>query len=68
MCLAQERSCEEVETRLEDAGVKAIARSGLAQSFGREVLRIIVGRWRDIRADPAAGRLEKGPRAKRHGH
>jgi uncharacterized protein DUF4430 len=63
VCLAQERSCDEVETRLEDAGVKAIARSSLPQSFGKEVLRIVVGRWRDVRNDPAARRLEKGPRA-----
>jgi Domain of unknown function (DUF4430) len=64
VCLGdQQRSCNEVETRLEDAGVKAISRASLPQSFGREILRIIVGRWSDVRADAAARRLEQGPRA-----
>jgi hypothetical protein len=56
------RSCDEVEERLQQAGVKAIARSNLEQSVG-EVLRILVGAWPDVRKDIAAQQLEKGPQA-----
>jgi hypothetical protein len=58
-----ERSCEEVETRLEDAGVKAISRAVVEQSPGEEVLRVVVGRWADVRRDGIARRLERGPAA-----
>jgi len=56
------RSCDEVEERLQQAGVHAIARSNLEQSVG-EVLRILVGAWPDVRKDIAAQQLEKGPQA-----
>jgi len=56
------RSCDEVEQRLQQAGVKAIARSNLEQSVGK-VLRILVGAWPDVRKDIAAQQLEKGPQA-----
>ncbi len=63
VCLGDdERSCDEVETRLSDAGVQAISRSVLQQSLGEEVLRIIVGPWSDIRRDNVVRRLERGPR------
>jgi hypothetical protein len=42
------RSCDEVEERLQQAGIKAIARSNLEQSVG-EVLRVLVGAWPDVR-------------------
>jgi Domain of unknown function (DUF4430) len=57
------RSCDEVQTRLEDAGVKAVSRAVLEQSPGEEVLRVIVGRWDDVRRDAVARRLERGPGA-----
>jgi hypothetical protein len=56
------RSCDEVEQRLQQAGVKAIARSNLEQSVGK-VLRVLVGAWPDVRKDIAAQQLEKGPQA-----
>jgi hypothetical protein len=56
------RSCDEVETRLEQAGIKQMARSSLEQSVGK-VLRVIVGEWRDVRKDIAARQLESGPGA-----
>jgi hypothetical protein len=56
------RSCDEVETRLQQAGVKTMARSNLEQSVG-QVLRIIVGVWREVRKDIAARQLESGPAA-----
>jgi hypothetical protein len=61
VCLRPEdRSCDEVETRLRDAGVRNVARSNLESSMG-EVLRILVGRWSDLRKDIVARQLEEGP-------
>jgi hypothetical protein len=60
---ADERSCDEVQTRLSDGGVKGTSRAVLEQSGGHEVLRIIVGRWADIRRDPVVRGLERGPGA-----
>jgi len=58
-----ERSCDEVATRLEDSGVRAISRSVIQQSPGEEILRVIVGRWADVRGDAVTRRLEQGPSA-----
>jgi len=61
VCLGSEsRSCDEVVQRLSDAGVRNIARSNLESSPG-EVLRILVGRWSDVRKDIASRQLEEGP-------
>jgi hypothetical protein len=61
VCLAPEaRSCDEVEARLRDAGVRNVARSNLESSVG-EVLRILVGPWADVRQDIVARQLEEGP-------
>ncbi len=54
------RSCDEVETRLRAAGVEGLARSSLEQSVG-QVLRVLVGEWREVRKDIAARQLESGP-------
>ena len=54
------RSCDEVETRLKAAGIGGIARSNLESSPG-EVLRILVGRWSEVRKDIAGRTLEQGP-------
>ena len=62
VCLGDdERSCDEVQTRLEDAGIKQLTRATLEQSGGQEVLRVIVGRWADVRRDPVARSFERGP-------
>ena len=55
------RLCDEVQTRLEDAGVTGLSRATLEQSGGQEVLRVLVGTWADIRRDPVARSLERGP-------
>jgi hypothetical protein len=63
VCLgAQTRSCDEVEARLQAAGIKDLARSNLESSVG-QVLRILVGPWRQVRKDLAARTLESGPAA-----
>jgi hypothetical protein len=56
----EERSCNEVETRLNNAGISNVARSNLESSPG-EVLRILVGRWSEVRKDIGARQLEQGP-------
>ena len=63
VCAGEERSCDEVQTRLSDAGVEGIAQSSIGASAGPEVLRVLVGPWEEIRADPAAQQLEDGPEA-----
>jgi hypothetical protein len=61
VCMATEdRSCDEVETRLSNAGIGNVARSNLESSPG-EVLRILVGRWSEVRKDIGARQLEEGP-------
>jgi hypothetical protein len=63
VCLGEgaDAACDEVETRLRDAGVTDTARSVLEQSAGREVLRVLVGPWSQLRRDTAARKLEGGP-------
>jgi hypothetical protein len=63
VCLGDDsdEACDEVETRLRDAGVTDTARSVLEQSAGREVLRVLVGPWSQLRRDAAARKLESGP-------
>jgi hypothetical protein len=58
-----QRSCDEVDKRLSDAGVTGLSRATLEQSGGKEVLRVLVGRWVDVRRDPIARGLERGPQA-----
>lgn len=57
------KACDEVQTRLEDAGVTVGGRSVIQQSAGEEVLRILVGTWKDLRQDVSARQLEAGPAA-----
>jgi hypothetical protein len=56
-------ACDEVQQRLEIAGVKDAGRSVIQQSAGEKVLRILVGTWSDVRQDAAARQLESGPAA-----
>jgi hypothetical protein len=58
-----ERTCSEVEQRLADAGASGLSRSTITQGAGAGVLRVVVGRWADVRKDPVARTLERGPAA-----
>ena len=62
VCLSasDDRSCDEVETRLQTAGIKDLARSNLESSPG-QVVRILVGKWSEVRKDIAGRTLEQGP-------
>jgi hypothetical protein len=63
VCAGEERSCDEVRTRLSDAGVKSISGAGIGAGVGQKLLRIVVGPWSAIERDPAASLLGKGPGA-----
>jgi hypothetical protein len=60
---AADSACDEVRRRLEVAEVTKVSTGLLGGSAGEAVLRIIVGRWADIRRDPAARLIERGPGA-----
>jgi len=56
-----ERPCNEVATRLKNAGVTGIARSSIGVGAEDGVLRIVIGGWPEVRRDVAAQRIERGP-------
>lgn len=56
-CLGGDGACNEVDRRLQEAGVEIAARP----SSG--AIRILVGPWGRVRNDPAAAQLEHGPQA-----
>jgi hypothetical protein len=58
----QRRSCDEVRKRLEAADVRVSGSGTLGTPAGKGVLRVLVGRWQDLRVDPAARRIEAGPK------
>ncbi len=55
-------ACHSVVTRLEQAGVPA-ATSAIGAGAGAQVLRVLVGPWRELRAERQLEPLERGPRA-----
>jgi hypothetical protein len=65
LCEGAGHSCGEVEQRLADADVTSVSRSTvpLTGGQGKEVLRVIVGPWSQVRADPVARTIEQGPQA-----
>jgi hypothetical protein len=56
------RDCRAVRDRLEAAGADVGGTGTVGTRAGPGVLRLLVGRWREVRADPSAARLEKGPK------
>ena len=63
VCGGEARACDEVRQRLSDEGVKGIASAGLGAGVGQKLLRVVVGPWREIKQDPAASLLGRGPSA-----
>ena len=57
-----QRACREVQKRLQDAGAQVGGTATIGQEASRGVLRVLVGRWTDVRRDPAARRIESGPK------
>jgi hypothetical protein len=57
-----QRECREVRERLEATGAKVGGSGTLGTRAGPGVLRLLVGRWAEVRVDPTARRLEKGPK------
>jgi hypothetical protein len=57
-----QRACREVQQRLENAGVKVGGKSTIGSQAETGVLRLLVGRWAEVRRDPAARRIEGGPK------
>jgi hypothetical protein len=55
-----DQACRDVATRLDRAGVTASS-TALGAPAGKEVLRMVVGTWSDVRRDGAARQLERGP-------
>ena len=56
------RACDEVRERLEEAGAKVGGMSTIGSQASDGVLRLLVGPWAEIRRDPAARRMEGGPK------
>jgi hypothetical protein len=54
-CLGGGPACGEVRGRLEDAGAP------LATGSPGGAIRVLVGPWAQVRSDPAAAQIEKGP-------
>jgi len=55
-------ACREVTRRLQADGVPA-AVSALGSGGGSEILRVLVGPWRQLSADSGAEPIQRGPRA-----
>jgi uncharacterized protein DUF4430 len=52
--------CDEVANRLERAGIEPNT-AALGSQSGKELLRVVVGKWEDVRHDSAAREIEEGP-------
>ena len=53
-------ACDEASTRLDDAGITP-STSAIGAAAGKEVLRLVIGTWDEVRADAAARQVEEGP-------
>jgi hypothetical protein len=53
-------ACEDVANRLEREEVTA-STSAIGAGAGKDVLRLVVGTWNEVREDGAARRIEQGP-------
>lgn len=55
-------ACEQVNKRLQRVGVDDSGTAALGAVTGKEVLRLVIGTWKEVRLDPAVGQLEQGPK------
>ena len=53
-------ACSDVADKLEDAGI-APSTSAIGAAAGKEVVRLVVGKWDEVRQDGAAEQIEEGP-------
>jgi hypothetical protein len=53
-------ACEDVSDKLEAAGI-APSTSAIGAPAGKEVLRVVVGKWAEVREDAASEQIEEGP-------
>jgi hypothetical protein len=53
-------ACRRVADKLQAAGI-APSTSAIGAPAGKEVLRLVVGKWSEVRADAASEQIEKGP-------
>jgi len=60
-CLAEPSQCEPVVSVLEDAGVDPEVENVTKPLQRLDVMRVLVGPWEELRADPAAAMIEDGP-------
>jgi hypothetical protein len=62
VCAGEETPCKAAEEALADAGVTTVVATLGDEEPGRS-LRLVVGAWADVRSDPAARMIERGPQA-----
>jgi hypothetical protein len=55
-----QKQCNDAVKQLDRAGVAA-STTAIGAATGKEVLRLVVGRWQDVREDAAARQIEQGP-------
>ncbi len=55
-----EDACDGVSDKLQAAGI-APSKSALGAPAGKEVLRLVVGKWSSVRQDGASEQIEEGP-------
>jgi hypothetical protein len=53
-------TCNNVSDKLQAAGI-APSTSAIGAPAGKEVLRLVVGKWSEVRQDAASEQIEKGP-------
>jgi hypothetical protein len=56
-----QKQCDEVAKRLVAAGLKAAPMSTVGTTAGIEILRVVVGTWKEIARDPTVSLIGKGP-------
>lgn len=62
VCAGDETPCKAAEEALADAGVTTVVATLGDEEPGRS-LRLVVGEWAEVRSDPPARLIERGPRA-----